>query len=118
MNWLAGFYTSLLMFLALQICQTNTEGTTINGITPVIESSAYPTPKSLSDSGVTHTNPIVKEQQSSFYSYECNADTYTPNLSSFSTIWALLNVLVIIISSIVYLMYLCFNKFVDTMTKA
>lgn len=118
MTGLSWLYMSLWMCLSLLICQANSESTTLNGMTSIIEPSVYSTPKSLSDSGFTHTKPIVKEQQTDFYSYECNADTYAPNLSSFSTIWALLNVLVIIISFIVYLMYLCFNKFVDTMTKA
>nr|UTK45529.1 envelope glycoprotein N [Equid gammaherpesvirus 5]UTK45608.1 envelope glycoprotein N [Equid gammaherpesvirus 5]UTK45687.1 envelope glycoprotein N [Equid gammaherpesvirus 5]UTK45766.1 envelope glycoprotein N [Equid gammaherpesvirus 5] len=50
-----------------------------------------------------------------FYSYDCSADTYAPKLTSFSTVWTLLNVLVMTIACVIYLIYMCFNKFVNTM---
>lgn len=118
MNRLTVLFMWLWMCLTVLTCWANTEGTSVNGTTPTIDTSAVPSTPKSGDSGVTQITPIVGNQQNGFYSYDCNADTYAPNLSSFSTIWALLNVLVVIISSIVYLMYLCFNKFVDTMTKA
>lgn len=52
-----------------------------------------------------------------FYDYSCNANTYTPSLTSFSSIWALLNTLVIIIATVIFLMYVCFNKFVNALTS-
>nr|BEG23048.1 glycoprotein N [Macronycteris gammaherpesvirus 1] len=55
---------------------------------------------------------------SNFYSYSCNADTYELQLTSFSTVWTLLDVLVVSLACAIYLMYLCFNKFVNTMALA
>lgn len=51
----------------------------------------------------------------SFYSPECVADMYTPQMATFASIWALLNFILVIISSCIYLMYTCFNKFVNAM---
>lgn len=57
-----------------------------------------------------------EEQSNNFYNYECNADTFTLQLNSLSTIWTLIDVLLISIACSIFLMYMCFNKFVNTMT--
>ncbi|UTM04360.1 envelope glycoprotein N [Equid gammaherpesvirus 2] len=62
-------------------------------------------------------NSTTPSESKTFYSYDCNADTYAPQLASFSTIWTLLNVLVMTIACVIYLIYMCFNKFVATMTN-
>ncbi|UTM04517.1 envelope glycoprotein N [Equid gammaherpesvirus 2] len=62
-------------------------------------------------------NSTTPSESKTFYSYACNADTYAPQLASFSTIWTLLNVLVMTIACVIYLIYMCFNKFVATMTN-
>lgn len=51
-----------------------------------------------------------------FYDYSCSAYTFAPSLSSFSTIWALLNAMVIVVATIIFLMYVCFNKFVAALS--
>ncbi|AAX58089.1 ORF53 [Ovine gammaherpesvirus 2] len=50
-----------------------------------------------------------------FYSYSCNADTFVLRLNSFSSVWALINVFVVLISAVVYMTYVCFTKFVNTL---
>lgn len=55
------------------------------------------------------------EASDQFYSYTCNADTFSPSLTSFASIWALLTLVLVIIASAIYLMYVCFNKFVNTL---
>ncbi|AAC58100.1 ORF53 [Alcelaphine gammaherpesvirus 1] len=50
-----------------------------------------------------------------FYSFSCNADTYLLRLNSFSSIWALMNVFVVLVSTVVFMTYLCFTKFVHTL---
>ncbi|QCF48499.1 UNVERIFIED_ASMBLY: envelope glycoprotein N [human gammaherpesvirus 4] len=57
----------------------------------------------------------LTEAQDQFYSYTCNADTFSPSLTSFASIWALLTLVLVIIASAIYLMYVCFNKFVNTL---
>ncbi|UTM04833.1 envelope glycoprotein N [Equid gammaherpesvirus 2] len=66
---------------------------------------------------VCSQNSTTVSKFPTFYSYDCNADTYAPQLTSFSTIWTLLNVLVMTIACVIYLIYMCFNKFVATMTN-
>ncbi|ALE14767.1 ORF53 [Felid gammaherpesvirus 1] len=68
--------------------------------------------------GSTSTTPSTPTPSTtpSFYDYSCNSDTYTLELTSFSSIWAIINMVVILISTIIYLIYICFNKFVNTMT--
>ncbi|BBB06505.1 glycoprotein N [Rhinolophus gammaherpesvirus 1] len=53
-----------------------------------------------------------------FYSFTCNADTYALQLNSVSTIWTLIDVLIISVACSIYLMYMCFNKFVNTMATS
>lgn len=55
------------------------------------------------------------EVRERFYSYQCNADTFSPSLTSFASIWALLTLVLVIVASAIYLMYVCFNKFVNTL---
>ncbi|AAK38256.1 ORF47 [callitrichine gammaherpesvirus 3] len=65
---------------------------------------------------LTHdTPPPDKQPLPIFYSYMCNADTFSPSLTSVSSIWAMMSVTLVIIASTLYLMYVCFNKFVTTM---
>ncbi|AIA62090.1 orf53 [Alcelaphine gammaherpesvirus 2] len=73
---------------------------------------------SVSTPPVTH--PLVNATAGSnptagFYSFSCNADTYLLRLNSFSSIWALINVFVVLVSTVVFMTYLCFTKFVDTL---
>ncbi|AMA67409.1 envelope glycoprotein N [Vespertilionid gammaherpesvirus 1] len=63
------------------------------------------------------TSPATSNSNN-FYDFSCNADTYTPTWTSFATIWTLINVFVISISCIVYLMFMCFSKFVNAMTTS
>nr|QRE02533.1 Envelope glycoprotein gN [Otarine gammaherpesvirus 4] len=59
--------------------------------------------------------PSNGRDMGNFYNHSCNADVYAPSLWSFSTIWAILNVTLIMAATIVYLMYVCFSGFVKTM---
>ncbi|ATA58283.1 UL73 viral envelope glycoprotein [Eptesicus fuscus gammaherpesvirus] len=53
-----------------------------------------------------------------FYDYSCTADTYEMSFSSFSSVWAFLNVAIILIATVLFLVYMCFNKFVDTVVHS
>lgn len=59
---------------------------------------------------------VTSVDLAAFYDYSCSANTFTPTLSSFSSIWALLNALVIVAATIIFLMYVCFNKFVAALS--
>lgn len=59
---------------------------------------------------------VTNVDLAAFYDYSCSANTFTPTLSSFSSIWALLNALVIVAATIIFLMYVCFNKFVTAIS--
>ncbi|AGY30735.1 ORF53 [Retroperitoneal fibromatosis-associated herpesvirus] len=52
-----------------------------------------------------------------FYDSDCTADAFSPTLTSFSSIWALVNVLIVLIATFFYLVYLCFFKFVDEVVR-
>lgn len=120
MKCLVVLFMALCFLLNTQNRWVCADSTSVSAMMPSegtsLTASLGPTP--VSESSISNLKPDLNDSIKKFYSFDCNADTYAPNLSSFSTIWALLNVLVVIISFIVYLMYLCFNKFVDTMTKA
>lgn len=62
--------------------------------------------------------PLTVGQVDDFYNYSCNANTFNPSFSSFSSIWAMLNAMVVLVTTVVYLMYLCFNKFLVAVTHA
>lgn len=59
---------------------------------------------------------VTEADLGDFYDYSCSANTFAPSLSSFSTIWALLNAMVIVAATIIFLMYVCFNKFVAALS--
>ncbi|QDQ69260.1 envelope glycoprotein N [Colobine gammaherpesvirus 1] len=52
-----------------------------------------------------------------FYDTSCTAETFSPTLSSFSSIWALINAFIVLVATFFYLVYLCFFKFVDEMVR-
>lgn len=62
------------------------------------------------------TPPMIAQPGDDFYNYSCNANTFNPSFSSFSSIWALLNAMIVLVTTVVYLMYLCFNKFLTAVT--
>ncbi|AJE29700.1 ORF53 [macacine gammaherpesvirus 12] len=78
------------LYLCLPVCATVT--------TPLTTGTGTPP---------TSTTP-------SFYDYDCSADTYQPMLSSFSSIWAVINSVLVAIATFLYLTYMCFFKFVET----
>ncbi|BAV17906.1 ORF53 [Human gammaherpesvirus 8] len=53
-----------------------------------------------------------------FYDVACSADSFSPSLSSFSSVWALINALLVVLATFFYLVYLCFFKFVDEVVHA
>ncbi|ARW78115.1 envelope glycoprotein N [Common bottlenose dolphin gammaherpesvirus 1 strain Sarasota] len=79
------------------LCQVTTDGL-----------DQYRTPKGPSGHLIAEHN---------FYDFKCNADTYTPALGSFSSIWALFNTLVVIVATVIFLLFVCFNKFVSAMIQ-
>lgn len=53
----------------------------------------------------------------SFYSESCTADTYSPNFQSPSSIMALISFLLVIVSTVLILLYMCFMKFATAMVN-
>nr|CAC85048.1 hypothetical protein [Saimiriine gammaherpesvirus 2] len=68
------------------------------------------TEKSLTTSHSTMYN-------TKFYSNSCSADTYVPNIKTFSSVWAIVNLIEIFFACLLYLRYLCFVKFISKLTK-
>lgn len=52
-----------------------------------------------------------------FYKFDCSADTFEISLTSFASIWAIINVVVVFIASIIFIMYACFTKFVQDVSQ-
>nr|CAC85012.1 hypothetical protein [Saimiriine gammaherpesvirus 2] len=52
-----------------------------------------------------------------FYSNSCSADTFVPSIKTFSSVWAILNVIVFFCASLLYLKHLCFVRFISNLTK-
>ncbi|AJG42979.1 hypothetical protein KM481_gp49 [Harp seal herpesvirus] len=89
---------------------TNTDNTTTQNVTETASLSSTMTVTLVTTSNTTSTPALP-----SFYDYSCNADTYKIELTSFSSIWALLNVVIVLFTTILYLIYICFTRFVTTM---
>lgn len=104
-RWLLLSACSLV--LSVYISETTT---VVN--THIPESSASATPPIKFTGSTTANNQGFV---AGFYDYECNADTYDISLTSFSSIWALINVLLVIVASVLYMIYMCFSRFVNTM---
>ncbi|AIB03208.1 ORF53 [Bovine gammaherpesvirus 6] len=98
----------LCLYLALA-CAFYSETATLPH---TFELATPPSPSTAANATVAHKND---QEGANFYKYSCNADTYPLKLTSFSSIWALVNVLVVVISTVIYMMYHCFNKFVNTL---
>ncbi|AAD21379.1 unknown [Macaca mulatta rhadinovirus 17577] len=86
------------LYLCLPVCATVTTSSTTGTGTPPVT-----------------TNPSAAPSVTpSFYDYDCSADTYQPVLSSFSSIWAVINSVLVAVATFLYLTYMCFFKFVET----
>ncbi|ADW24394.1 hypothetical protein RHVP.53 [Cricetid gammaherpesvirus 2] len=63
------------------------------------------------------TNTTVGNSSPGFYDKNCNADTFSPSFKSVSSVLAIINGSVVTAASGIYLMYVCFSRFLTTMTK-
>lgn len=77
-----------------------------NGTAPAVQPTTPARPNSVADS-VT-----PKAAEFGFYSSACSADTFQITLRSFATIWTVLDLVVLFVSAVVFVMYLCFHRFV------
>nr|CAC84286.1 hypothetical protein [Saimiriine gammaherpesvirus 2]CAC85006.1 hypothetical protein [Saimiriine gammaherpesvirus 2] len=71
-------------------------------------------------SGLTeksHTTSYTILHNNNFYSNSCSADTYVPSIKTFSSVWAILNVIIFFCACLFYLRHLCIVKFISNLTK-
>lgn len=78
--------------------------------------TSTPTVTSSKEKAIANLDPITAAKQA-FYSTECIADTFVPSIATFASIWAVISFVLVIVSSSIYLMYTCFNKFVTAMVS-
>nr|WIV69360.1 hypothetical protein [Bovine gammaherpesvirus 4] len=71
----------------------------------------------LTNVTLQQNNTTVTHDFDMFHQYNCTADRFPPTLLSFSSIWAILNVLIVLLATILYCLYTCFYKFVHDMVK-